>query len=128
MAGSAGKTRLNSYQFAVAQSIASNYTSTAMDIRNLDNLAFFLVWTGTPTGTFAVQVSEDYTQSSTGTVINAGTWVATTASSGTAVPSGSASAGQLVFTSNANSWVRIVYTASSGTGTLNGYLSGKSIS
>lgn len=86
------------------------------------------IWSGggTPVGTIAIQVSLDYAQDSQGVVTNSGTWTALTFSS---TPAVSGNSGSLYLDLNqlGAAWVRAVYTKTSGTGTLNAYISGKEI-
>ena len=111
----------NNVPLIKAGDMSGNITSPATIIQRLPGISYSLVWTGTPTGTFAVQVSNDYQLSSTGAVINAGNWTSlpTTSFSGTyPVPAGSASNGFLDVVGTEAYAVRIVYTASSGSGSL----------
>jgi hypothetical protein len=91
-------------------------TGPATIIQMLPGISYSFVWTGTPTGTFAIQVSNDYAQNNDGTVRYAGTWntLPTASFQGTyPAPAGSAGNGFLdVFGTNAYA-VRVVYT---GTG------------
>ena len=95
--------------------MASSLTSPAVGIQFLDNVGIMASWTGTPTGTFAVQVSVD-------TV----TWVPITLSPAITA---SGSADQAYFELNQLSapYIRLVYTASSGSGTLNALVTAKMI-
>ena len=101
-------------------SMATSITSPATIIQRLPGISYSLVWTGTPVGTFTVEVSNDYSQGPNG-VLNAGNWTAlpTSAFVGTyPVPAGSASNGFLDVVGTEAYAVRIVYTASSGAGNL----------
>lgn len=106
-------------------------TSAPTNISYKDNIFYELVWTGSPVGTFQVQVSADYnpgTPQSDGAYDN-GTWteIPVTDQSGNA-PAAQGQDGQVVFDLSQISapWVRVVYTNASGTGTLNGWVAGKS--
>jgi hypothetical protein len=104
-----------------AASMAGTITSPPTNINRLPGISYDLLWTGSPTGTFAVQVSNTYEQSPTGTVISAGNWntLPTASFTGTyPVPSGSAGNGFLDVVGTEAAWVRIVYTPSGGTGNL----------
>ena len=79
-------------------SMASTITSPATNINRLPGLSYDLTWTGTPTGTFQVQVSNSYSQDPQGNIIRAGSWNTLPPSSFTGdypVPSGSADHGFL---------------------------------
>jgi hypothetical protein len=101
-------------------------TSPAVRIARHDNVSIQCAWTGTPAGSFAVQASLDYQQNPDGSVANAGTWTNITLPS---TPSASGSAGSVVLDLNQLSfpWVRVQYTNTSGSGTLNCYLSAKEV-
>jgi len=124
MAGNS-KNFLPPFKIYNAVALTANQTSTVTDIRYLDNISIQLIATGTPTGTFAVQISNDYLASN-GTVVNAGTWNALTLPS-TPTLSGAASNIFLELNQLGGAYIRVVYTFSAGTGTLNGYITGKAI-
>ena len=104
-----------------AVSMASNITGPATNINGLPGISYDIAWSGTPTGTFTVQVSNTYTQDYEGNVINAGNWnsLPTASFTGTyPVPSGSAGNGFLDVVGTEAAWVRLLYTASGGAGNL----------
>lgn len=94
---------------------AATLTSTPTNIINKDNVAIALVWTGSPVGTFAVNVSQDKT-----------TWIPLTLST-TPVASGSAGSIGLDLNQLAFPHIQVVYTKTSGTGTLNCTISAKQV-
>lgn len=100
-------------------------TSDVTDIRYLDNISIQCIFTGTPTGSFALEGSLNYYKIN-GAVQNTGTWTPITLSS---TPAASGSAGNILLDLNQLSfpYIRIVYTKTSGTGTLNVYISGKAV-
>lgn len=101
--------------------MTSSFNGPATNINGLPGISFDLVWTGSPTGTFQVQVSNSYSQDPEGNVIAAGNWTTlpTSSFSGTyPVPSGSGSSGFLDVVGTEAAWVRLAYTATSGTGSL----------
>lgn len=104
----------------------STITSAVTNIQYLDNIGVQLNFTGTPTGNFSVQVSADYAQDSSGNVTNAGNWIALSLSPSPAA-TGSGSNIYIDITEISAPWIRVVYTKTSGTGTLNGYITGKQI-
>ena len=103
------------YRLISDVTIDENYTSSPTNIRYLDNVGIELVWTGTPTGTFYIE----------GTV-SGNTWQAL--DFGSAVSAVGAEGSHLL---NINQCpydqLRISYIATSGTGTLNGYIIAKEI-
>ena len=104
-----------------AVSMASTITSPPTNINRLAGISYDIVWTGVPVGTFQVQVSNSYTQNEDGTTANAGSWstLPTSSFQGTyPIPAGSPGTGFLDVVGTEAAWVRLVYTASSGTGAL----------
>lgn len=120
------KNTLVVYKIFTAGSMTGNLTSPAVNIQYLDNTGIELDWSGTPVGTFNVQVSISYTQDSQGNITNAGTWNNITLNP---QPAATGSAGSYYIEVNQTSatWIRVTYTAGSSTGTLNGYVSSKEV-
>jgi hypothetical protein len=104
----------------------ASLTSLVTDISTLDNIAIEMVFSGSPTGTFAVQGSLDYAQDYMGNVTNAGNWTPLTLSP---TPVSSGSAGTILINLNqlAFPYIRTVYTKTSGTGSLTVFISGKQV-
>lgn len=103
----------------------ASITSTVTNIEFLDNIAVQLTWSGSPVGTFQIQVSLDYNQDNNGNVLAAGNWVPLTL--GTSL---STSVGSPIFVDMnqlSAPWIRIVYTRTSGSGTLNALISAKMV-
>lgn len=102
----------------------ASITSPAININFSDNVGLQLIFTGSPVGTFSAQVSIDHTQDSQGNVIVAGNWV--DLDFGT-TPAASGSADDIYLDMNQLSapWIRVKYTKTSGTGTLNAYIAYK---
>lgn len=120
------KNSLRLYQCITAASMTGNITSAITGIEYVDNVGLELDWTGTPTGTFSVEVSISYAQDAQGNVTNAGAWNALTLSP---APAAAGAAGSYYIELNQLSatWIRVKYTAGSSTGTLNGYICAKEI-
>lgn len=102
-------------------------TSPVIPLEFLDNLGVQFHFTGTPTGTFAVQVSADHAQDSQGVVTVLGSWVPITLTP-SPVAAGAADDIYIDLNQLSSPWVRIVYTNASGTGTLSGWATAKSTS
>ncbi len=83
-------------------------TSPAVDVLNFDNHGLQVHWTGTPTGNFEVQVSNDGT-----------TYDTLTFEPLLAQPAGSASGYAVNLNQISWKWLRVRYTNASGTGVLN---------
>lgn len=104
--------------------MSTNITSAVTIIQNLSMLSYDISWTGTPVGTFSVQVSNTYTQNGAGVVQNAGNWTTLTLSSPTTA-TGSSGNGFIDIDEIGAFAIRLVYTAGSGSGTLNATIAGK---
>ena len=110
---------------AINMATAGAQASRAMRCALLDNMSFQATWSGaTPVGTLDVQVSNDH-QENGGVVVNAGTWTSIYDS----VPAVSGNTGSLFLNiaAIAAAFIRVVYTKTSGTGTLSCYFNGRSI-
>ena len=104
-----------------AVSTATSITGPATNINTIPGISYDISWTGTTTGTLAVQVSNTYTQDNNGNVVNAGNWNTLPTSSFTGtypIPAGSPGNGFLDVIGTEAAWCRLVYTAASGTGTM----------
>ena len=103
---------VKNYHMVTDQSMTSSSNSAAQDVGLYQGYAIQAVWTGTPTGTLKLQAT-----------VNGTDWsdIAGTSTSLT----GSASSWLWNVTDILYESVRLVYTASSGTGTLNAYISKK---
>ncbi len=108
--------------------MAFNITSNVTIINNLSMMSYSYSWTGSsPVGTVSVQVSDDYLLGANGTsVLNAGTWNTLPLSSGNTVAvSGNTGNGAIDILQTGFYAIRTVYTATSGTGTLQVEYQGK---
>ena len=112
-------------------SLASAFTTPPTVVRNLDNCSIQInITTTNSTGSFAVQVSNDYyvSEGNDSVVENAGTWVPLTLAGG--VPFANATNDQIVISLNQLPFyaVRVAYTPTiAGTGTCTIYLTDKAI-
>lgn len=96
------------FKFFDAADMSGNLTSIVSDVSHLDNMGVALVWTGTPVGTFSFEAQ-----------VGVSPWqdigltgITTTGAAGEHV----VNLNQLPFNR-----IRIVYTATSGTGSLTAY-------
>lgn len=100
-------------------------TSLVTIISNCSMVSYALSWSGTsPVGTISVEVSNDYSQNGQGAVSNAGTWTPLTLSAGTSV-SGNTGTGFIDIVQSSAYAIRLKYTKTSGTGTLQATLKAK---
>lgn len=100
--------------------MGASFNSDAVLLQFEDNAALQVVWTGTPTGTLDIQLSQDPT--------NIG-WTTIT-SSFSPTPSQPAGAGGSNFyelNQTGAAYIRMIYTRVSGTGTIKAKISAKSV-
>lgn len=95
-------------------------------VQFLDNIGFQFNFTGTPVGTFDVQVSADHSQDLEGNVTVAGNWTSIPFSTQPAA----AGAGATIYidiNQISAPYMRAIYTRTSGTGTLNAFITAKMV-
>ncbi len=122
---------LRPFNVITSGNMAGNLTSLVTIIQKLSMLSYSYSWAGTdPVGTVAVQVSNDYSIDAQGNVVNSGTWtpIFFLDSAGAIVSSfavtGATGNGQVDIQTGAYA-IRTVYTATSGTGSLQAVINGK---
>lgn len=115
---------LKPFSIFTSASMATSLTSPATIITNLSGVGYDISWSGAPVGTFSVQVSNTYAINADGSVANAGSWTTLTLS-GTVAPAGTTDNGFINIAGIEAYAIRLVYTRTSGTGTLNATISGK---
>lgn len=115
---------------------AASITSLVTEIQYLDDVGIQLNWTGSPVGTFAIQVSADYKRyDPTRKMTAAGLWTPLVLTywdgaafvTSTSVPT---SVGSPIFLDLAllsAPFIRVVYTKGSGSGTLQCTITGKMV-
>ncbi len=105
--------------------MTSAITSMVTIITNLSMMSYTYTWAGTsPVGAVSVQVSNDYSLNSDGSVGNSGTWNTLPLSDSAAV-SGNSGSGMIDIDQIGAYAIRTVYTPTSGTGTLQCFFKGK---
>jgi hypothetical protein len=107
-------------------SMATSFTSAAVKIEYQDNVGFQLDWTGTPVGTFSFQISSNHTQDYLGNSVNAGNWI-TLPVTPAITATGTANDAYVDLNQMSAFYTRFVYTATSGTGVLQGLVVAKGI-
>lgn len=109
--------------------MTGNLTSSVTAIEFLDNIGYQFNFTGSPVGTFSIQVSMDYDQDNNGNVITAGSWVSIpvtlSGTSYTLIPTSLGSPIYIDLNQLSAPWIRAIYTFTSGSGTLNAFICGK---
>lgn len=119
------KNVLERYQLLTNGNMAQPITSAVTSIKYLDNIMIEFIATGSPAGTYQVQVSGDYNVDNNGNVLNAGNWAPLTLNP---VPTISG-AGVVLIDANQLSgpFLRCTWTPTSGTGSLNIFISAKQV-
>lgn len=111
------KNVLNSRQIMTNGDMSqTSISSDVINVLYLDNIGLQIEWTGTATGTITVQASIDGT-----------TYYALTFDPALAQPAGSASGYLVSLNQLPYKYFKVVYTKSSGTGTMNVYCSIKEV-
>lgn len=106
-------------------SMGASITSAAVEIKYFDDIGVQLVWTGSPVGTFQVQASADHRQDAEGNITTPGSWTNIALN-----PSPDTTGGSPIYIDMATlsaPYIRVVYTRTSGTGTLTAHVVGKLI-
>jgi hypothetical protein len=101
-------------------SMGASITGPATVIQMLPGISYDISWTGSPVGTFQIQVSNTYSVSPDGTVTT-GNWttIPSTVFSGSyPVPAGAPGNGMIDLVGTMAYAVRLVYTRTSGSGAL----------
>jgi hypothetical protein len=112
--------------------MAGNLTSKISNLEFIKYVTYGISWSGTsPVGVLTVEVSNDYEVNNAGGVVNAGTWNALPFSDATGAIvtsvaiSGNSGNGAISIGPTSYAFIRLVYTASSGTGTISALTKGK---
>lgn len=107
-------------------SMTTTVHSAPENISQVSYIGFDISWTGAPVGSFSVEVSNTFQLYPGGQTEAAGNWTALTLSAPVAAAGTSGNA-FIDIDGVSSTWIRLTYTAASGTGTLNATLSGKVI-
>lgn len=122
---SATRAPLKPFSVITNGNMASSITSTPTIIQDMSLIGYDVSWTGTtPVGVMSVQVSNSYSINPDGTVKNAGNWTTLTLSSATNV-SGNSGNGFIDVDLTGAYAIRLVYTRTSGTGTMHALICAK---
>lgn len=124
------RTRIGPFSVITNGDMSSSITSTATDLQSVSKISYQYSWTGTlPVGTIGVQVSNDCTVLTTGG-ITGGTWTTLILDVNgipvDAIPlSGASGNGFIDLTDTSAFAIRLIYTRTSGTGTLTATIFGR---
>lgn len=106
--------------------MSADIISAVTVIQTNSMVSYDISWTGsTPIGVMEVQVSNTYSQNADGSVRNAGNWTSITLSATTDV-TGNTGNGAIDIDATAFYAIRLKYTRTSGTGTMQATIAGKS--
>lgn len=120
------KNNLRQFKNVDAGDMSDDIISEVTNIQFLDNIGIQLNFTGTPTGTFEVQVSADFVKDPEGRVVDAGHWIPINLPT-TPVASGADGQIYIDITQISAPWIRVVYSRSGGSGSLDGFITAKMI-
>lgn len=116
------KNAVNPFKLIDAGDMSGNLTAVVANgvfqngVLYLDNIGFQYIWTGTPTGTIALQFSQDGTN-----------WTTMVLSPAITQPAGSAGNDGSNVNQFPYKYIRVTYTRSSGSGSLTVWMSAKEI-
>lgn len=111
--------------------MSTDITSAPTVIQKLSMVSYSLSWAGTsPIGAISIQVSNDFSLFPNGTVNNSGTWndvpLLLSGTTVTSIPlTGNTGNGFIDIDQHAGYAIRLVYTATSGSGVLQAVINGK---
>lgn len=116
-----------SFKMVSAGDMSGNVSSSAQNIQITDNIGIQVnILTGTPTGTFDVQVSADHVEINN-QVQTAGTWVSIGTPYQSAITAGAPTNVYFDLNQLSSQYVRLLYTRTSGTGTFDAFIVGKGV-
>lgn len=117
------KNAIQAYPIINAVSMAATITSSPDNVEFLDNIGLQITWTSSnAVGTITIEGSNNYNQN-----LGSGTWFALTFAPVLAQPASNNGDYGVSINQFPWAWIRVVYTRSSGTGTLTAVLSAKAI-
>lgn len=125
------RTRFSPFSVITNGSMSANITSNVTILQSITGVGYSLSWSGSsPVGTAAVQVSNDYSVFPNGSVNNAGTWTTLELEVNGSIVSaiditGNTGTAFIEIQKTHAYAIRLVYTRTSGSGTLNAVIMGK---
>lgn len=124
----AAKSFIKPYKILSAGDMSADIVSSITAIQLLDNIGYQINFTGAPVGTFSVEVSMDYEpgRAPNWEPANAGNWITiplTTA----VVAAGAGNSAFIDLNQLSAPYVRLRYTFSSGTGSLDVFVTAKAV-
>jgi hypothetical protein len=115
------------FQVITNGNMSGNIISTPTIIDNLSMVSYDISWTSgsSPVGTMSVQVSNTYKQNASGQVLNAGNWTTVPLGTNTTNINTNTGNGFIDIDTIGAYAIRLVYTASSGSGTMQAFVASK---
>lgn len=119
----------NLNQLITSGDMSGHITGSVYAIQYEDNVGMQAVWSGTPTGSLTVQASLTYEERGNGLVHASGTWTTVQDDVGSPMSLALSGSGDALFDLNQLPFpfVRVVYTRTGGSGTLDLHASKKSV-
>lgn len=113
----------------------ASLTSSVTDIQFLDDIGIQFTWSGSPVGDFSIEISANYNQDYLGNVETVGNWVPLTLTywnglsfvTDTTVPTSVGSPIYIDLALLSAPFIRVIYTKTSGTGTLQATITAKMV-
>lgn len=130
------KSNLGTFQVITSGDMAAaSITSTVSSIEFLDDIGYQFNWSGSPVGLISIEVSADHKQDAQGNVTVAGNWVPLLFSywngsafvTATSIPTSVGSPVYIDLALLSAPWIRAKYTKTSGTGTINAFITAKQV-
>lgn len=121
------KNSLPKFQIITNGNMASNITSTVMNIQFLDNIGLQVNLTNASSanGVLVPQTSIDYSQDNQGNVTSTGNWVDMPGSVQQTITAGQPAQTYFDLSQLSSPWLRLQYRRVSGTGTMNAFVAAK---
>lgn len=117
--------QLSPEQIITDGDMSDDIVSEVTIIQKISLVSYSFSWSGSsPVGVITIEVSNDFSLNGDGSVRNEGTWSALDIDPAGAV-SGSSGTGFVNISDISAYAIRAVYTSTSGTGTIQGYITGK---
>lgn len=122
------KNHLEPFQVITNGDMSADIVSSITNIKGLDNIGYALTFTGAPVGIFSVEISADYSPGASpyAPPANAGNWVTITLSV-PVVAAGAPNSAYIDITEISAPYIRLRYTATSGTGSVNALVVAKAV-
>lgn len=120
---------LNNFKIVSAGDMSqATVASSVINAQGLDNIGIQTnILSGTPTGTFDVQVSADHKTDELGNVLVVGNWISIGSAFQAAITAGSPANVYFDLNQLSSMYVRLLYTRGSGTGTFDAFAVGKMV-